>query len=292
MRGPAGVVLTSLVMVASANAPARADTILSGTVRDFCAPPGIPGVCAAHPDFQPSIAGTDIERGIVAEQLGADDTPVYAKGDGATSATTSGAANFAAWYHDVAGVNVSEPLDIMLNSSGSFGDFHFFPIDDRLFGDQEASHNFFFTVELHGTVTFAGDELMVASGDDDVWVFVNDRLVLDVGGAHDLHGWALNFGLVGRQMGLVPGTPYRLDVFFAERTGTGSALEILTKGVPVPEASPAWLLILGLAGLAAASPATGTASARTDSCRRRAGRPGPAGTRRTRAPGRSRPARS
>jgi fibro-slime domain-containing protein len=235
--------------IALFGSPALSQT-LTGTIRDFCAPVGIPDACTAHPDFQRTISP---ENGIVEDMLGADGTPVYAKGDGSTSPTTTGAANFAAWYHDVAGVNASAPFDLTLDAAGGFRDLDFFPIDGQLFGNQDDSNNLYFTVELHGSVPFEGDEIFTAGSDDDLWIFVNGRLAIDLGGVHGFDERSVDFGLPGvqAQLGLVPGTPYDLDVFFAERFATGSSLEILTDGVFIPEPGTAGLLLAGLGGLAA-----------------------------------------
>src|SRR5258706_2136379 len=89
------------------------DGKLTGYVRDFNA--------AEHPDFEPTdmtypmrVPGkflTD-EPDIIEATLGPDQKPVYAKGDGTTSATTTGAANFASWFHDTPGLNPGQDLTL------------------------------------------------------------------------------------------------------------------------------------------------------------------------------------
>jgi hypothetical protein len=99
-------------------------------------------------DFQ-KFLGDD--RGIVEHRLGADGTPVYAGHP--TTPTTTGAADFHQWYHDVPGVNEGRDFALPLHGTASrftFNDDTFFPLDGKLPGDQGLPHNYSFTLELHG----------------------------------------------------------------------------------------------------------------------------------------------
>ncbi|HET7288415.1 MAG TPA: fibro-slime domain-containing protein, partial [Pyrinomonadaceae bacterium] len=185
--------------------------VLNATVRDFS---------DTHPDFEKGISG--LVTGLVQTQLGADGKPVFVgpNGRGAISSTTS----FNQWYNDVPSVNLKTTIPIELKEttpgSGifSFLSNSFFPIDGQLFGNQGRSNNFHFTLELHSNFTYRGGEVFQFTGDDDIWVFINNRLVVDLGGVHSAASGSVNLD----SLGLVQGSTYKLDFFFAERHTFGS----------------------------------------------------------------------
>jgi fibro-slime domain-containing protein len=155
---------------------------------------------------------------------------------GITSATT-----FNQWFRDEPGKNMSKPLTLTLvrqdDGTYVFDDKEdpmydalggFFPIEDQLFGNPGGSpnRNFHFTFELHTEFTYDADggQLFKFIGDDDVWVFINGQLVIDLGGVHGAQQQYVDLN----RLGLTDGETYTLDFFFAERHRTQSNFRIQT----------------------------------------------------------------
>jgi fibro-slime domain-containing protein len=214
--------------------PPKGTLDLSATIRDLKSntnPMNIPG----HIDFQNKL-GTD--KGIVKALLGADGTPDYAH-DAAGTATTHGPDRFFEWFHDAPndGQNANQSKTIML-SLGLVGGSNppryvydnqaFFPIDNDLFGNQGFNHNFSFTVQVHTKFLYSGSEVFQFDGDDDVWVFINGQLAIDLGGVHSTQSQKFDLKANAAAFGLTECTDYPLDLFFAERHTTQSDIRIDT----------------------------------------------------------------
>ncbi len=191
---------------------------LVGTLRDFH---------DTHPDFE-KFSATD--KGIVAKALGADFKPVYASAT--TTPTTTGKTDFDQWYRDTAGVNTSELYTLVLtpgaNGISTFSNSAFFPLDGKGFGNEGRNHNFHFTYELHTEFQYKGGEIFTFTGDDDVWVFVNKTLAIDLGGVHEAQTESLNLDARATELGIVKGTTYDLAIFQAERHTTESNFRVDT----------------------------------------------------------------
>lgn len=188
------------------NAPACGQ--LTAVLRDFR---------ADHPDFEHHTGG---ELGLVARALGPDHKPVFAHA-GATT-TVASPSSFDQWYRDTTGVNLryEVPLPLTQNPPGTFvfDDQTFFPLDGTGWPNSEIyGHNFLFTTELHSSFTYRGGERFAFDGDDDLFVFVNNQLALDLGGVHVAQGGSVDFDAAAATLGLVKGQVYPLDVFHAER---------------------------------------------------------------------------
>jgi fibro-slime domain-containing protein len=181
------------------------------TVRDFL---------QSHPDMQRN--GWDgIDWGIVGPVLGADRKPIYMGGPDGTS-STSGEAAFYQWYHDSDAsmrTTVSLPLTPMPGSDEFYQYWGrpFFPIDDQLLGNEQKPHNFYFTLEAHEDFIYQEGQVFTFKGDDDTWVFINNRLTIDLGGTHQTASATVKLTAQAEELGLVPGQTYPIDIFFAER---------------------------------------------------------------------------
>lgn len=189
---------------------------------------------AAHPDVEEAEARMGSDRGIVAAALGADHKPVYAHA-GATR-TVSGPGSFAQWFNTdpLAAFNV-EVRDVLRLAEDAqrpgvfvYSDADFFPIDGRGFETGQGSNNFGFTTEIHTTFRYGGGERFTFQGDDDLFVFVNGRLAIDLGGVHTPEEGIIDFDARAAELGLVRGVVYGLDVFHAERHTVQSNFHIET----------------------------------------------------------------
>lgn len=253
---------------------------LTGTIRDFS---------DAHPDFEqfdfndlaslpvqylPEFLGgidqrTKVEPGIVANTLGGDGKPVHQGGTDPTFfKTADNAGDFNQWFNDVPGVNQSAPFSIGLNpiipgsnilsfeDPATPGDDGFFPIDNQLLGNEGRNHNYHFTVELSDLeFIYTGGESFTFIGNDDAWVFINDQLVIDLGGVHTALAETVNLD----ELGLILGNEYNLDFFYAQRNTPESSFRIDTTiaftgggAIPIPLPPAVWSGLTTLAGLGAA----------------------------------------
>jgi fibro-slime domain-containing protein len=218
--------------------------ILLGVVRDFKGANENGG----HADFETDgIQGGDVTPGMVTTTLGPDQKPVYSSmceiGHPMPAPTCPyGAQNtskmlFDQWYNDIPGVNDAYEVSLWFaprpGGLFTFQSLHYFPIDGAGFmstaqADDNKPHNFGFTTELHTRFLYKGGEIFTFEGDDDVWVYINDKLAVDLGGLHPMQTRAVQLDMVATQLGIVTGTIYSLDLFHAERHTTASTFRIDT----------------------------------------------------------------
>ena len=195
----------------------KCGTTLLGVVRDF------------HPDMMNFEGVIADDRGLVDTKLGPDRKAVFVKMD--PTATTSGSAALDTFYHSVPGTNSPYLLRLWLEPNTGVLTFHsnaFFPLDGTGFGNEGNPHNYHFTTEVHTAFQYRGKETFRFLGDDDLWVFINGTLAIDLGGVHTAEPAEVDLDARANDFGIEKGRVYPLDLFHAERHTTQSNFRLDT----------------------------------------------------------------
>ena len=203
---------------------------LIATIRDFN---------ADHDDFYTmmSVECGTVTEDLVEKELGSDKNPVFlsSKGNPEDSGADCNLSrmiaskdSFNTWYNgEDNAIEYALVLEDLGDGSYSFESDAFFPLDDDdpdPADDGNALHNYLFTTEIHTRFRYKKGQEFSFKGDDDVWVFVNGQLELDLGGIHGEETGTV----VMDKLGLNEGQQYALDVFHAERQPMASNFKITT----------------------------------------------------------------
>jgi len=169
------------------------------------------------------------------------------------------------WFRNVPGRNAETCRDIplkldSLNGTYAYENKQFFPADDfdrlpdgspnpfydQIRGEDQKLHNYAFCLESHGDFEYKKGQTYKFTGDDDVWFYLNNRLVVDLGGIHGASSDSVLLDTIGRVITktsvngkdvydttwndgrLVVGKTYTWDFFFCERNPTGSSMKMTT----------------------------------------------------------------
>lgn len=135
--------------------------------------------------------------------------------------------SFDDWYHDSDKSKRVEMALVLEEKNGSyvFDDAQFFPMDGRGYKDKDLNgHNYLFTTEVHLEFEYKGGEEFTFRGDDDLWIFVDGKIALDLGGTH----YPFEGTIVFDNLGLTKNESYNMDIFHAERHTSASNFRIET----------------------------------------------------------------
>ncbi|MDX2053337.1 MAG: fibro-slime domain-containing protein [Polyangiaceae bacterium] len=200
---------------------------LIGVLRDFG---------PEHPDFEHY--NTGLAQGMVQVNL-ANGVPVLANASPKGKQAVTDAQSYSEWYDTKHPASKTYPFDLdggylqkSVDAAGRtvYESKAFFPLDGKPsmqsgFKDgNNVERNFHFTLELNTTFAYNGGEVFSFSGDDDLWVFIDGKLAVDIGGVHGVQSDSVELDTLG----LTRGKEYPLSVFHAERHTSASNFKVTT----------------------------------------------------------------
>jgi fibro-slime domain-containing protein len=234
---------------------------LQVTFRDFTEKH--PDFETLHPD-NPGFQGDVVRRQLIQDTLGTDHKPVFKNTIGCPPQDgqplgcvdnnhdgmpdwlpmeweIQSADSFKSWYNTTAGTNIEipKPLPLAETPAGSgtfvYDTTAFFPLSPTegfgvspMNANNPDKKNFLFTTEVHVRFGYVPGQKFTFRGDDDLWIFVNGKLALDLGGLHGPAEGTIDFDAQASALGIAPGNTYPMDIFHAERHTTGSNFRVST----------------------------------------------------------------
>lgn len=149
-------------------------------------------------------------------------------------------------------INYDIESGLISNDTNTVENLGFFPLDSSILGNKtdltgkfgtndgeiyndydKLYHNYHYAMKAKCQFLYEKNKNLVFEfyGDDDVYLFINNKLALDIGGAHPGRRKNLVINDVAEQLGLEDGQIYSFDFFYLERHYDASNIEIQTNMV-------------------------------------------------------------
>lgn len=193
-----------------------------------------------------------VEQGMVDYYLGDSELPVAIGGE---LTSNKGVADMTRWFSEVEGKSKEflGTLNLKYQGEGavfSYENDRFYPLDEKDFSEGDATnkdnHNHLFTMkfEVPFTVLADGEEEFEIKADDDTFVFVGDRLAIDLGGIHEAAVGRIAINQAGEVyvsygdaegaysgISVVPGEEETIRIFHADRDSAESVFGVRFGGM-------------------------------------------------------------
>ena len=188
--------------------------------------------------------------GDIGSPLDANERPVYH--NPGNDQQYSGQANWKDWWTLSSKTKeVDVALELMYDSTSKLWQHKvsgFWPLNDKgwdtppgVAGSRFANggNNGLFTLQCSTQFVYTGGETFTFNGDDDVWIFVDGKLAVDLGGIHAETAKSVNLDDLNTHTSnawdMKVGCRYKMNLFFAERCCCASNFNFDTSLTPVRE---------------------------------------------------------
>lgn len=179
-----------------------------------------------HDDEPPESSGWSPPAREFADACGVTQTDVPGEYGAIGTGGVSGNTSFAGWFVDNPLMNISSSHDIELtrDADGVYGftTEGFFPINGGGYGNEgnENNNSFTYAIEADFQYDQCVGQFVEVQSHDDAWVFINDELVIDLGGTDSQYPQQISLD----RLGLTDGEQYVIRLFYAHRRDTDDAV--------------------------------------------------------------------